>query len=355
MEFINEVKIYSQELRLDKKITEIRVKVYYDEDSVHFLNVPLEELYFFDQESKTYRPPEGDKRRYKARVTASWYSAAGVQKGQIHGIDHTVEGLVDADQVVVIKPVSSERDFALEIYRRSDLIVRKGDLFMVNAANELLHYHHDRNGEFDDWRGRVIGWSWGDITWMGASRDGSVYAVSKDGQLRHYRLGANGQFEDAKGRVIGNGWTGVRPIGVARFGELYAINPAGDLLYYKHDASFAFAISGKVIGTGWGGFSRTFTGGDNCIYAVNTAGDLLYYYHDDAFNFKHAGVKIGDGWGALTSATSSGAGEIYAVDANGALRFYRHDVDRKWLPGSGREIGKGWGAHGAPGIVAAAH
>lgn len=354
MQFINEVKVYSGELRLDKKIMEIKVRVYNNEDMVHFLNVALKELYFFEEGSKTYGPPEGDKRRYKARVTASWYSAAGVQKGEVHSVDHTVDDLVDAAQVVVIKPVSSERDFALETYRLTDLFVDEGDLFIVNAANELLHYHHDRSGKFVDWQGRVIGYGWGDITWMGASRDGSVYAVSRDGLLRHYRLGGDGSFADLKGRVIGQGWEGVRPIGVARFGELYALSAAGELLYYQHDAGFTFHTSGKVIGSGWDGFSRVFTGGEQCIYAVNAAGDLLYYYHDDAFSFRHAGVKIGDGWGGLTSATSSGAGEIYAVDANGVLRFYRHGVDRKWLPGSGREIGKGWGAHGALGIVAAA-
>lgn len=355
MQFINEVKVYSDELRFDKKIFEILVQVYYNEDIVHYLNVPLKELYFFEQGSQTYAPPEGDKRRYRARVTAQYYSAAGAQKGEVHKAQHTIDDLGDAAQVVVIKPVSSERDFALETYQLKEPVVREGDLFMVNAAKELLHYHHGRGGEFVDSRGRVIGWSWGDITWIGASRDGSIYAVSEDGLLRHYRLGSNGQFEDAKGRVIGEGWAGVRPIGVARFGELYALSPAGDLLYYQHDAGFQFHTSGKVIGSGWGGLSRVFTGGNNCIYAVNAAGDLLYYYHDDAFQFKHSGVKIGDGWGALTSATSSGAGEIYAVDANGVLRFYRHDIDRKWLPGSGREIGKGWGAHGPLGIVAAAY
>jgi hypothetical protein len=101
--------------------------------------------------------------------------------------------------MIWIGPASSEQDFVVKTYRTTDLMLNDGDLYMVNPAGELLAYHHDRHGDFGDWKGKVIGSAWGDMTWIGAARGGSIYAVSRDGQLRYYHHNG-GTFDDWNGR-----------------------------------------------------------------------------------------------------------------------------------------------------------
>lgn len=350
MQIVNDLKIYN-EVRFDKKFDELELLFFHEDDPLDAR--PFTTRFFFDKGTMIVRPPAGDTRRYRVKLTGSYKTAAGAQQGRISTVTHSVGNLVDATQMIWIGPASSEQDFVVKTYRTTDLMLNDGDLYMVNPAGELLAYHHDRHGDFGDWKGKVIGSAWGDMTWIGAARGGSIYAVSRDGQLRYYHHNG-GTFDDWNGRVIGGGWNNVQPLGVGRFGQLYALNANGDLLYYHHDADFNFDISGRVIGGNFDGLPRVFTGGTNCLYAINPGGDLLYYYHDDSLVFVHSGMRIGEGWGAFTSVTSSGNGEIYAVEPGGLLRFYRHDVDKKFMHGSSAEIGNGWGGHGPLGVVAAA-
>jgi hypothetical protein len=149
-------------------------------------------------------------------------------------------------------------------------------------------------------------------------------------------------------------------------GVIYAIQDNGDLLWYRHDGrgdgTFTWAPGpGNRVGNGWN-FWHVFSGGDGVIYAIEhvgldpvtgrrTGGRLLWFRHDGrgdgTFTWAPgSGNQVGSGWGGFKQVFSGGDGVIYAIQDNGDLLWYRHDGrgdgSFTWAEGSGTKVGNGW-------------
>lgn len=227
------------------------------------------------------------------------------------------------------------------------------NLYIVNAAGDLLYFRHDAHGRFTT-SGKVIGNGWNEAKFVGVAQAGSgaaVYAVFPNGDLYLYEHDEAGRF--AARVKIGTGWAGFEHVLVARKGVLYVVDQAGALVVYKHHPDGTFYET-KRIGTGWGGFTRIVSGGANAFYVQTTDGNLRYYYHDDNYRWVHANKVIGNGW-SFPFLTSAGNGELYGVDSWGDLLYYRHDSAHRWVAESGKPIGIGFGQPGKFGLLAAAN
>ncbi|MCB9570182.1 MAG: hypothetical protein H6710_23730 [Myxococcales bacterium] len=371
MQFYNKVPMGELDARsrTDKEVlyfTSIKVRVY-DQDDFFGGNdwrfgvtgIPRWEHTFTAKGDVTYKPGGG--KRYKARVTGSYVIRKRTsettwgpeEKGDT---DEFIEHLEDDGQWIAIEPYPYN-PHNIEVKAGLDgpapsLFAGGGTLYLVNGDGNLVRYTHDAAGTFENYSGQVIGWGWGGLRSIHAVRDGGVYTIAADGTLRYYHHNGAGTWDDINGKVIGSGWAGFPWVGAGRFGQLYAITSDGKLLYYQHDGNLAWQLTGVEIGNGWP-TTGVFAGGANCLYIVNGSGELLYYYHDDARIWKVTGLKIGVGWGGFSSLASSGNGEIYGVLPNGNLLFYRHDVNKKFIAGSSRVIGWGWGV-GKHGLLASA-
>jgi hypothetical protein len=210
--------------------------------------------------------------------------------------------------------------------------------------------------------------------------DRCIYAVTGDGSLVWYRDdlrdGTNGPNADrgwapGSGQVVGSGWDDFTTVFAAAGGILYGILPTGGLVWYRdtlrngtngpHSSHGWAPFSGSQVGAGWDGFTHVFSGDDGVIYAIRPTGELLWY-RDDLRNGTNgvdaergwapgSGSQIGGGWGEFSHVFSGGGGVIYAVRPTGELLWYRDDLrdgtnganaDRGWAPGSGSPIGIGW-------------
>lgn len=298
-----------------------------------------------------YKPNTRDKIRYKVRIKARWRKRVGdtFEEGDATAF---VGHLRDGGQWIQIErgPTNPSIKVTSGIDGQDlSLFAGAGTVYLVDGDGNLVRYVHDAYGNFASYSGQVIGSGWGGMSTIRAVRDGHLYCVSPKNDLLYYHHDGAGAWTTA-GRAIGWGW-GFPWVGAGRFGQLYAINQDGHLLYYQHDNDFDWKIASAKIGEGWP-TRGVFTGGANCLYLIDGKSDLRYYYHDDARNWVRSGATIGTGWGGFKSVSSSGNGEIYGVAANDDLLFYRHDVDRRFLSGSGRTIGWGWGAVGRHGVIA---
>ena len=340
----------------------IKVQVFDQDDPLRRdaaqYSVPRWEHTFTAASDVVYKP--GNSKRYQAVVEAytvhlyrtainTWASAPTAHQRE------TVEYLHDDGQSVTVQRRSTKYmgiSLSSALSESSSVFAGSGVLYRVNGKGNLVRYVHDASGEFVDYSGQEIGWGWGGLRRIMAVRDHGLYTVDSGGALRYYHHNSAGSWDDSNGRVIGSGWA--HPwVGAGRFGQLYAINSGGDLLYYEHDGAFAWTRTAKKIGGGWSA-QGVFTGGTNCLYLVNAAGELRYYYHDDSLGWVKQNLGIGTGWGGLSPLGSSGNGEIYAVTSDGNLLFYRHDTSKRFLSGSGRTIGWGWGSASTHGLLPSA-
>lgn len=334
----------------------LEVRVYNQDDTARI--VPRWYHSFDGRGSQVYKPAEGDAHEYAVVVNSrqKWTKGSITQKVEE---ERKLEFLRDGGQSISLRnvPLPGSWTPRLDVTGALDggppLFAGGGTLYRINDKGNLLLYQHDARGEFVDYNGREIGWSWGGMLHIMAVRDGGLYAVDADRRLRYYHHDAAGKWDDVNGRVIGEGW-GFPWVGAGRFGQLYVKTSASQLLYYEHDGSFQFGSrSGRMLNEGWPERGM-FGGGTNCIYFVQTNGDLLHYYHHDSLAWAHQQLKIGQGWGGFTHVRSAGAGEIYAVTPGGDLLFYRHDAFHKFVAGSGKTIGSGWASASPHGIIPSA-
>ncbi|MEQ8194310.1 MAG: tachylectin-related carbohydrate-binding protein [Rhodospirillales bacterium] len=252
-------------------------------------------------------------------------------------------------------PLSTPVSASSKVYG-SEAVVAPGTLYVVDAKGQLKYYRHMAGGTFTI-GGKVIGTGWSGFKFLRAAAlpdgGGALYAVTANGDLMYYEHDANGNWKIA-GKKIGTGWAGVTHFMVARQGELYIVRPNGELQAFRHNAAFQWTLAGKVIGTGWA-FPQVFSGGHNAFYVVKPDSKLYYYYHDEQYRWVHANMEIGQGWGPqqLKHMQSGGNGELYAVKtgSDDDLLFYRHDANKRWVAGTGKPIGTGWGDPGKYGLI----
>jgi hypothetical protein len=242
------------------------------------------------------------------------------------------------------------------IPKGSAAVVKPETLFLVTDKGHLLRFVHDANGRFTVASQVVSTQNWNTMKFMGAASlpngGTALYTILANGDLYYYALDGSGKFVNW-GTKIGGGWGGFTNFMVARFGVIYTVDSKGDLRIYRHGSNLKFGPP-KVIGNAWGGFKTLISGGTNALYAVGSDGKLLYYYHDDNYAWKAAAKAIGTGW-AFKYLNSAGNGELYGVNEYGDLLFYRHDTSLRFLDGSGKTIGVGWGNPGKFGLIVAQH
>jgi hypothetical protein len=253
------------------------------------------------------------------------------------------------------------------------------------TGDRLLWYRHDgrADGSFA-WApgsGNRVGNGWNDFKHVFSSGDGVLYAIQhtevdprtgrrSGGHLLWYRHDGRGDgsftWAQGSGNRVGNGWSHFQHVFSGGNGVIYAVEDDGDLLWFRHegrsDGSFSWAPgSGNRVGHGWN-FARVFSSGDGVIYAIQhfdvdprlgmrTGGHLLWFRHNGSGDGSFAwapgsGNQVGRGWGSFEQVFPGGNGVIYAIHANGDLLWYQHDGWRDgsfaWAHGSGNKVGDGW-------------
>jgi hypothetical protein len=254
---------------------------------------------------------------------------------------------------------------------------RTGDL--------LLWYRHDGRGDgsfrWAQGSGNKVGNGWNNFKQVFSGGDGVIYAIQHTdldprtgritgGHLLWYRHDGRGDgsftWAQGSGNRVGSGWNNFKHVFSGDDGVIYAIQDNGDLLWYRHDGrgdgTFTWAPGpGNRVGNGWN-FWHVFSGGDGVIYAIEhvgldpvtgrrTGGRLLWFRHDGrgdgTFTWAPgSGNQVGSGWGGFKQVFSGGDGVIYAIQDNGDLLWYRHDGrgdgSFTWAEGSGTKVGNGW-------------
>lgn len=278
-------------------------------------------------------------------------------------------------------------------YGRRDV---KGDIYRVDASNNLHWYRHDgRTNGSATWTdpGNLVGSGWSfKQMFSGGDSLGVLYTIDASNTLRWYRhddrLGGTFRWSPQSGQAVGWGWNFTSIFG-AGGGLIYGITPyvpahydvvhnrsvpesGGDLLWYRHDghtdgSSRWAANNGAIVGKRWDTFATVFSGGNGMIYAITpvvaahldssgnfvpaSGGDLKWYRHTGAatgtFDWdSKSGAVVGKGWGGLKRVFSGGDGVIYTIDSNDQLHWYRHDGYTNgtftWAANSGAVVGWGW-------------